>query len=129
MSDARLRRLLDDIGNSESTEDKVRLIRENFQSLHDYLDLLESGCLYGEEYEALYDAFGEMELAVLCKIVFREELRGGTAELADIIREREETEHEWQHQLIEYMKRQDDRRIRTVDEWIGRIDYEDISFY
>jgi len=25
--------------------------------------------------------------------------------------------------------RQDDRRIRTVDEWIGRIDYEDISFY
>jgi hypothetical protein len=129
MSDARLRRLLDDIGNSESTEDKVRLIREKFQSLHDYLDLLESGCLYGEEYEALYDAFGEMELAVLCKIVFREELRGGTAELADIIREREETEHEWQHQLIEYMKRQDDRRIRTVDEWIGRIDYEDISFY
>jgi hypothetical protein len=90
---------------------------------------VESGCLYGEEYEALYDAFGEMELAVLCKIVFREELRGGTAELADIIREREETEHEWQHQLIEYMKRQDDRRIRTVDEWIGRIDYEDISFY
>lgn len=90
---------------------------------------VESGCLYGEAYEALYDSFGEMELAVLCKIVFREALRGGTADLADIIRECEATEHEWQHHLIEYMERLDDRRIRTVDEWIGRIDYEDISFY
>jgi hypothetical protein len=129
MSEARLRRLFDHFGRLESMEVKIRLIRDNFRSLHDYLDLLESGCLYGDEYEALYASFGEMELAILCKIVLREELRGGTADLPDIIRGKRETDRDWQHHLIGYLKRLDDARIRKVDEWISRIDYEAISFH
>ncbi|AJY77309.1 hypothetical protein VN24_25555 [Paenibacillus beijingensis] len=43
--------------------------------MHDYLDMLESDCLYGDEYDALFHAFGDMELAILAKIVFYEELR------------------------------------------------------
>ena len=81
MSNVQLRRLLDDISRSESKEDKVRLIRSHLFSLHDYLDLLESDCLYGEDYEALYASFGDTELAILCKIMFYEELRGGAADL------------------------------------------------
>lgn len=50
MSDVRLRRLLDDIMRSDTKEEKVRLIQSHFFSLHDYLDLLESDCLYGDEY-------------------------------------------------------------------------------
>lgn len=129
MSNVQLRRLLDDISRSESKEDKVRLIRSHFFSLHDYLDLLESGCLYGEDYEALYASFSDTELAILCKIMFYEELRGGAADLYTIIQGREGAERDWQNHLIGFMKRLDASRIRAIDEWIGSITYEEISFY
>ena len=128
MSDVLLRKLLDAIRDSESTADKIRLIRRHVFSLHDYLDLLESDCLYGNEYEALYDTFGDMELAILCKIVFYEPLRNG-ADLPDILREREEEDREWQHRLLGYLKRMDASRIRAIDAWIGRIDYEEIRLH
>jgi hypothetical protein len=107
MSNVQLRRLLDDISRSESKEDKVRLIRSHFFSLHDYLDLLESDCLYGEDYEALYASFSDTELAILCKIMFYEELRGGAADLYTIIQGREGAERDWQNHLIGFMKRLD----------------------
>jgi hypothetical protein len=112
---------------SETKEEKVRIIRRHFASLHDYLDLLESGCLYGDEYEALYAAFGDMELAILCKIVFYEQLRV-FADLQDIIRETKEAERDWQNHLIGFLKDLDASRIRAIDEWIGNIDYEELHF-
>jgi hypothetical protein len=129
MGDVRLRRLLDEIMRSETKAEKIRLIRSHFFSLHDYLDLLESGCLYGDEYEALYAEFGDMELAILCKIVFYEELRSGASDLQDILQERKEAERDWQNHLIGFLKRLGASRIRKIDEWIGNIDYEEIRFY
>lgn len=129
MSDVRLRRLLDDIMQSITKEEKVRIIQSHFYSLHDYLDLLESDCLYGDEYEALYAAFGDMELAILTKIVFYEELRSGFADLQDIIQEKKEAERDWQIHLISFLKRLGTSRIRAIDELIGYIDYEEIKFY
>ncbi len=38
MSDVRLRKLLDEMIRSETKEEKVRLIKSNFYSLHDYLE-------------------------------------------------------------------------------------------
>jgi len=129
MSDVMLRRLLDDITRCETTEEKVRLIRSHVFSLHDYLDLLESDCLYGDEYDALYAAFGDMELAILCKIVFYEELRSGFADLQSIVREKKEAERDWQIHLIRFLQRLDASRIRAIDEMIGNIDYEEIKLY
>lgn len=63
MSDVRFRVLVKEMMQYEKKEDKVRLIRANFFSLHDYLDLLDSGCLFGEEVEALFETFGDLELA------------------------------------------------------------------
>ena len=129
MSDVMLRRLLDDITRCETTEEKVRLIRSHVFSLHDYLDLLESDCLYGDEYDALYAAFGDMELAILCKIVFYEELRSGFADLQSIVREKKEAERDWQIHLIRFLQRLDASRIRAIDAMIGNIDYEEIKLY
>ncbi|MGG1314129.1 DUF6179 domain-containing protein [Cohnella laeviribosi] len=129
MSDVRLRRLLDEIIRSETKEEKVRLIQSNFFSLHDYLDMLESDCLYGDEYDALYASFGDMELAILAKIVFYEELRNGSGDLLSIIRQKEDAEPDWQKRLIGFLKRLDASRINGIDKLIGKIDYEEISFY
>lgn len=73
MSDLRLRQLVEEIVRCEKKEEKVQLIRDNFFSLHDFLDLLDADCLHGDEYIELFAAFGDMELAVFAKIVFYEE--------------------------------------------------------
>ncbi|MFW2108938.1 hypothetical protein M8C22_11535 [Bacillus spizizenii] len=45
--------------------EKVSLIRDHFVSLHDYLDLLNSGCLFDDEYDALFAAFGNFEISCI----------------------------------------------------------------
>ncbi|MCL6625152.1 MAG: DUF6179 domain-containing protein, partial [Alicyclobacillus shizuokensis] len=128
MSDVRLRQLLDEVIRSETKEEKIRLIKSNFSSLHDYLDLLESDCLYGDEYEALYASFGDVELAILSKIVFYEELRGGDTELRTIVFQKKRAEFDWQVHLIEFMKRLSPSRVHTIEQLIDSICYEDIKF-
>ncbi|XBO87302.1 hypothetical protein AAGG52_11445 [Bacillus licheniformis] len=76
MSDIELRKLVDCIMERKNTAEKISLIRDHFVSLHDYLDLLNSGCLFDDEYNALFATFGNFELAIFAKIVFYEELRG-----------------------------------------------------
>ncbi|MEJ8544998.1 DUF6179 domain-containing protein [Brevibacillus borstelensis] len=129
MSDVRLRTLLEEIIRGQTKEEKARLIKSNFFSLHDYLDMLESECLYGDEYEALYASFGDMELAILAKIVFYQELRGGDMNLHTIVSEKGDAEPAWQMRLIGFMKGLSALRIREIEKLIDNIDYEEIKFY
>ncbi len=69
LSDARFRSIVRNISESESIAGKVGIIRTNLHSLEDFVDVLNAECLYGNEYKAVFDALGEMELAVLCKLV------------------------------------------------------------
>ncbi|OYD08492.1 DUF6179 domain-containing protein [Paludifilum halophilum] len=129
MSDVRLRLLVEDIMRCEKKEEKVQLIRSHFFSLHDYLDLLDSHCLFGDEYEALFATFGDMELAIFAKIVFYEELRNGFLNLETIIFEGMEADSEWKIHYIEFMKRLSKDRVRSIENLISNIDYEEIPFY
>lgn len=129
MSDIQLRNLVDRIMESDQTEKKVQLIRGHFVSLNDYLDLLNSGCLFDDEYDALFDTFGDVELAILAKIVFYEKLREGMRVFSDIVADGVETENEWETHYIGFMKQLDDERIGAVGRLIYDIDYDEISFY
>lgn len=128
MCDVRLRRLLEDIARRETKEGKVALIRANVFSLHDYLDLLESDCLYEEEYDALYSSFGDVELAILSKIVWYEELRGGSAPLREIVERSESSNLDWKRRFAFYMNGLNGARIRSIEGLIDSIDYEEVSF-
>ncbi|NRG33448.1 DUF6179 domain-containing protein [Niallia circulans] len=129
MSDIQMRNLVDRIMESANTEKKVQLIRRHFVSLHDYLDLLNSGCLYYGEYDALFDSFEDLELAILAKIVFYEKLRGGIRDFSDIVADSVETENEWETHYIGFLQQLEDERIGAVGRLIYDIDYDDISFY
>lgn len=129
MSDIKMRNLVDRVLESNDTEEKVQLIREHVVSLHDYLDLLHAGCLFNKEYDALFASFGNVELAILAKIVFYEELRDGISDFLDMIAEGVETEKEWKIHYIAFMKQLDDTQIKAVGLLIHEINYEDISFY
>ncbi|MDY0406671.1 DUF6179 domain-containing protein [Virgibacillus sp. 179-BFC.A HS] len=78
MSDHRFRLLIEKIMNCEKSVDKIDIIRTNFHSLHDYIDILNTDCLLNDEYEELFKTFGDVELAILTKIVFYEELRNNS---------------------------------------------------
>ncbi|MBO1580925.1 DUF6179 domain-containing protein [Bacillus sp. XF8] len=129
MNDIQMRDLVNRIMENDNTEEKVQLIRGHFVSLHDYLDLLNSGCLFGDEYTALFAAFGDIELAILSKIVFYEELRGGIREFPDIVADGIEANNEWETYYIKFMQELDDERIEGIGRLIYDIDYEEISFY
>lgn len=129
MNDVQMRKLVDRITESDDTENKVRLIRDQVASLHDYLDLLHADCLFGDEYDALFATFGDVELAVFAKIVFYEELRGDLRDFQDIVTDGIETENEWEMHYISLMQQLEDERLKTVGRLIYEIDYEEISFY
>lgn len=72
---------------------------------------------------------GNIELAILAKIVFYEELRDGINDFSDMIAEGTETETEWKIHYIAFMKQLNNMRIKAVGRLIHEINYEDISFY
>lgn len=129
MSDIQMRNLVDRITGSDNTEKKVQLIRRYFVSLHDYLDLLNLGCLFADEYDALFDTLGDVELAILAKIVFYEKLRGDIRGFRFVVADGVEAESEWEMHYIGFMQQLDGERIEAVEHLIYDIDYEDLSFY
>ncbi len=129
MSDVRFRRLAEQMMQCGTKEEKVQLIAAHFSSLHDYLDLLDSDCLYGDEYEALFSTFGDLELAIFAKIVFYEELRSDFLDFPSIVSGGKEDVSEWRMHYIEFMQNLDKDRINSIGNLISDIDYEEIKFY
>ncbi|WP_058304171.1 DUF6179 domain-containing protein [Gorillibacterium timonense] len=129
MSDIELRRLMHEIMAVERKEDKVKLILASFHSLHDYLDMLESDSLYGDEFDALFHAFGDMELAVLAKIVFYEELRSEAPDLPSILHLGNEYPMEWQMQFVRCLQGMNRGRLQAIEEAMDQIDYEQLNEY
>lgn len=129
MSDVRLRLLVEEIMGCEKKEEKVQLIQAHFSSLHDYLDLLDSHSLFGDEYKALFATFGDTELAIFAKIVFYEELRSDSLDFETIVLEGTESEVEWRLHYIEFMQSLSKERIRSIENIISEIAYEEINFH
>ena len=53
-------------------EDKIRLIRENFKSIEDLIDMLDAQCLFDEEYLCYFKTLSEVELVLLIKSVYED---------------------------------------------------------
>lgn len=115
--------------NLKKVADKIIFIKSNFSSLYDFIDVLNSDCLFGDEYEMLFSTLGDMELAMLSKIVFYEELRGNSTNLSSIIKGKNEGETEWQIHYIQFIQKINKSRIELIEVFINEIQYEEISFY
>lgn len=129
MSDNRFRLLIEEIMGCDKTEGKVVMIRENFHSLHDYIDMLQTNCLLTNEYGVLFNTFGDIELAILTKMVFYEELRDDTVNLSSAVMKEKEAESEWKVQFIEFITNMNTERKNAIEKFVYDIDYEEISFY
>jgi hypothetical protein len=129
MSDVLLRKRLHEIQTCERKEEKVKLILANFHSFHDYLDMLESDCLYEDEYDALFYAFGDKEIAILAKIVFYEELRSESLDLPSILILNHEYPLEWQKRFVQCLHGMSGTQLQAIEAYMNEMDYEQIKFY
>ncbi|GIQ71489.1 hypothetical protein DUZ99_19695 [Xylanibacillus composti] len=71
--------------------------------------------MYGEEYEALFAAFGDMELAILAKIVFYEEPRSDSLDLLGTQEWGTEYPMEWQRQFVRSLRTMARKRLQAED--------------
>lgn len=129
MSDEKFKSAVKRLVRMKNASDKISFIKSNFSSLHDFMDVLNSDCIFGDEYDALFGALGDLELAILFKIVFYEELREGLENLPPIVDTDDERETEWHSQFIRYFKKIGRNRIELIKSLIDDIQYEEISFY
>ncbi|MEI3600004.1 hypothetical protein SPD53_18135, partial [Oceanobacillus sp. MO10714A] len=95
----------------------------------DYIDILNTDCLLNDEYEELFKTFGDVELAILTKIVFYEELRNNSIYLSSPNIRKREIESEWQDQFIKFINKIHPSRKSVIQQYVYEIDYEEISFY
>ncbi|HEY5465571.1 MAG TPA: DUF6179 domain-containing protein [Clostridia bacterium] len=126
MLDEEFLALIEELQAGGDAVEKIRQISERVHSVRDLLDLLESGCLYGDEFSALFGVLGDTEMAVLGNTVFFEELRFPPLRLSaiDASEMAESAEWEWQAHYLEALFRIDDLRRTEIERLINHLDCE-----
>lgn len=133
MRDTDFAHLVELVLGCEDVGEKVKLISLNIHSMEDYIDLLGSDCLYGDEFMTAFEALSDIDLAVLGSIVFYEELRCGQLYILPqkLIEYRENTESEWQMYYTNYILSVSETRKKEIEDLINniRINTDDIYLY
>ncbi|HEX9061311.1 MAG TPA: DUF6179 domain-containing protein [Clostridia bacterium] len=129
ISDKIFRLIVKKINKITNINDKIELIRTSIFAFQDFVDLLESDCLFGEEFKALFHILSDVELAFLAKVIFYEELRDGDKSLKLLIFSWKEMQREWQGYFMEFLQGLDSGRIDSIEEHFGEIFYEGVDLY
>jgi hypothetical protein len=120
LDDDSFRHVVQRIMDCRTAADKVNMIMSGVRSLEDFVDILNADCLFGDEYEAVFTALGDTELAVLAKVIFKEELRDGSMHLSEIPVSRKEESVEWQMEYMRFLQGLSGVRIKSIEE-CGRV--------
>lgn len=98
----------------DNMEDKISQIKTGIKSLYDFLDIMNSDCFFGNEYQELFSGLEESELAVLAGLLFHGELRDGSLNLKRIASQNKTAEYEWQEHFLEYLKALDTDKLNEI---------------
>ena len=121
LDDDEFKIVIEEIIESKNVEEKIEIIKSKINSIIDFIDVLESDCLFGEEFIELFKSLSEIELAILGKIVFNEECRMNTLDLKDVIFKEVDSNCEWEEHFIEFLRFLDDEKISSIGERINQI--------
>ena len=113
--------VVDEIIESRSIDSKIEIIKSKINSVKDFIDMLNSDCLFGEEFIDLFRSLSEVELVILSKIVFNEECRMNTLDLHDVIFYDVSRDYEWAEYFIEFLRTLDDEKISYIGKKINQI--------
>ncbi len=118
LNDESFRMVFDEIMECADTADKIALISSSIHSLGDFIDLLEADCLFADEFASLYNTLGDMELSILARLVFIEELRSNPQDFSLLKIEEQPLEMEWQVEYIRFLHSLCLDRLKSIDEYI-----------
>ncbi|WP_304340341.1 DUF6179 domain-containing protein [Metaclostridioides mangenotii] len=121
MGDSAFRELYNKILQCNSKVDKINLINTNVNSLKDFVDILESNCLFEDEIEFLFIQLGDVELSILGTIIFCDALRNGEVDLLkELMDDIKYTDEEWKDIYIKQLRFLDIDRINKIEEYINQ---------
>ncbi len=104
--------------------EKIDQIVSNVHSVEDFMDLFQADCLYGDEFGQLFNVLGDVELAVLGKVVFFDELRDEHLDLSVSSKNKKQFDKEWQSQYCRFIQNLNQDRINTIEGLIIRFSHE-----
>lgn len=118
MDDELFRDLVERILACRNGHEKAALIIRSTESLGDFIDVLEADCLFDDEYQALYARLGEMELSLLARMLFNEEMRiqAETFSLQDIGEKFPESQ--WQAELLHFLLNLPAARLNLIEQFL-----------
>jgi hypothetical protein len=116
LDDEAFRLLVEQIIECSQAEEKTVLVSANIHSLGDFIDILEAECFFDEEYGTLFNSLGDIELSILARIVFIEELRSNPQHfsLANPQRSEMEMQMEWQIEFDKFLQTLSPDRIQSI---------------
>lgn len=114
MMDDDFRELIERLTDGLEPQAKIIIIRSESYSLEDFIDILEAGCLFGEEYMLLFSELSDPELGILARVIFSDDLRDEPMDLSEAIFTKIEAENEWQEYLVEFLKTLNKERLDAV---------------
>ena len=123
LSDSDFDRLVYRFEKCDSTDEKVNLISENIHSVKDFIDFMETDCICGDEFEAVFGSIGDTELAVLGKYIFGDEMRQGQLHFSDSLLNhyKKSLEADWQRHLVDFLASMDEKRKSHIEYLINNL--------
>ena len=116
LDDEAFRLLVEQIIECSWAAEKTALVSASVHSLGDFIDILEAECFFDEEYGDLFNSLGDIELSILARIVFIEELRNNPQHfsLANPQRSEMEMQMEWQIEFDKFLQTLSPDRIQSI---------------
>lgn len=114
MMDDDFRELIERLTDGLDSQAKIDIIRSESYSLEDFIDILEAGCLFGDEYELLFSELSDPELGVLAKVIFSDDMRDELMDLSKSIFEEVETGVEWHEYMIEFLRTLNKEQLQSI---------------
>lgn len=102
LDDSRFRNIIEEIRDCSRVEDKIKIIREEFHSLKDLVDVFSSDCIFDDEFIDIFKALDDFEVALLIKSISNDKAIDtdyGT-----------ESEKEWHEKFNKYLESLDDTK-------------------
>lgn len=118
MDDESFRELIAEIMECWDGKAKAALITARSQSLADFIDILEADCLYEQEYRDLYSQLGEMELALLARMIFIEDLRADFEGFSLAAAISKSFEYPWQTEFCAFLSTLPAQALQAVEQLI-----------
>ncbi len=110
--------LVEEIMEHTDPAEKAEFISNGVQTLGDFIDVLEADCLYGDEFRAVFDTLGDLELSVLARIVYMEELRSDSSSFSLLNAAEQDANRQWQVEYGRFVQSLSPDRLKSVEKHI-----------